>query len=171
MGEETTTYGLGMKQLQQLFSLGQDSPKDAPESQADLLARRLSETLPLGREQVKLLPEVLAKLCRTMGTLAGETIISLLKNSTTDIEVLKQVKRHGKRLSAHALSEAEHQVAIAIYYGAIASALAFYDRRISRLSHEKLAESFSQLAEEPWMSKDLVVLYQIARKYCGQRSR
>jgi len=171
MDKETTTYGLGMKQLQQLFSLGEDSPEDGTESQAELLVRRLSETLPLGKEQVKLLPEVLAKLCHTMGTLAGETILSLLKNSSTDIEVLKRVKRHAKRLSSHALTEAEHQVAVAMYYGAIASALAFHDQRISRLSYEKLVESFSRLAEEPWMSKDLIVLYRIAKKYCKDKSQ
>lgn len=175
MDKDTTTFGLGRKQLQQLFAVGSDlgpmgSEQDSVEVASDLLSQRLSETLPLGADQMKILPEVLARLCHTMGSLAGETIISLLKNSSTDILILRRIKRHGKRLSTHALSDIEKQVAVAIYYGAIASALVFHSRRISRLSYVKLEESFERLSKEAWMSKDLSTLYQIARKYCRDRS-
>ncbi len=175
MDKDTTTFGLGHKQLRRLFAIGSEGDlpeagQDSTEAASDLLARRLSETLPLGADQMKMLPEVLSRLCYTMGSLAGETILSLLKNSSTNISVLRRIKRHGKRLSTHALSEAEKQVAVAIYYGAIASALVFHNQRISRLSYTTLEESFERLSGEAWMSKDLSTLYKIARKYCRDRS-
>ena len=175
MDKDTTTFGLGQQQLQRLFAIGSDADltgagQSSVEAASDLLARRLSEALPLGADQMKALPEVLSRLCHTMGSLAGETIISLLKNSSTDISILRRIKRHGKRLSTHALTEIEKQVAVAVYYGAIASALVFHNQRISRLSYVKLEESFERLSKEAWMSRDLSTLYQIARKYCRDRS-
>ena len=176
MNDNSSTFGLGKKQLQQLFAIGDEDVSALPKTEGvktrtELLQRRLREPLPLGREQLEVLPAALAQLCSTIGSIAGETIISLIRSSETGISVLQRIKRNGKRLSNHALSKNEQQVGVAIYYGAIASALVYHERRISRLSYSNLADAFERLSNESWMSSDLAMLYRVAREYCGTRSR
>ena len=176
MKKESTTFGVKPEQLQRLFNIGRDTKK--PDSRmsgnrkkAELLSRRLSQTLPLDKSQIDMLPATLGHLCHTIGLLAGETIFDLLQSPSTDISLIRKIKRYGKEMSARAESKAEHEVAAAIYYAAIAHALAFHDLRISRFSYKKLETSFSRLVKEKWISKDLSVLFKIAGKCCREKAK
>lgn len=176
MKKESTTFGLEPEQVQRLFNIGRDAKSPGRrmsrnERKAEMLRSRLSQTLPLDKPQIDLLPEALGHLCQTIGFLAGETIISLLKNPSAGMSLIERIKRYGRELSARAESEVEHEVATTIYYAAIASALVFHDMRITRFSYEKLEASFSRLAEEKWISQDLSVLFKIARKCCEEKAR
>jgi len=176
MKKDSTTFGLEPEQVQRLFNIGRDTKKadkrvGGAERKAEILHRRLSETLPLDKSQVEMLPAVLGNLCHTIGLLAGETILSLVKNPSTDMSLIERIKRYGKELSTRAKSEAEHEVATAIYYAAIANALAFHDLRITKFSYKKLEMAFSRLVKEEWISKDLSVLFKIAGKYCKDRAK
>ena len=174
MKKDTTSFGLEPEQVQRLFNIGgdvkdPDKKMDRHQGKDEMLHRRLAETLPLDKFQIDMLPAVLGKLCHTMGLLAGETLLSLALNPVTDMTLIERIKRYGKELSARAKSKDEHEVATAIYYAAIASALAFHDTRMSRFSYQKLATAFSRLIREEWISSELCVLYKIAHKYCEEK--
>jgi len=176
MKKDSTTFGLEPEQVQRLFSIGRDVKEPdriagAAHQKAEMLRRRLSETLPLDKSQVEMLPAVLGDLCHAIGLLAGETIISLVKNPSTDMSLIERIKRYGKELSARAESEAEHEVATAIYYAAIANALAFHDLRITKFSYKRLEMAFSRLVKEKWIPNELCVLFKVAGKYCKQKTK
>ena len=176
MKKESTSFGLEPGQVQRLFNIGRDTKKpdekmSGSQTKAEMLRRWLSQTLPLDKSQIDMLPAALGRLCHTIGLLAGETIFDLLQSPSTDISLIKKIKRYGKEMSARAESKAEHEVAAAIYYAAIAHALAFHDLRISRFSYKKLETSFSRLVKEKWISKDLSVLFEIAGKCCREKAK
>ena len=77
-------------------------------------------------------------------------------------ELIEKIKRHGKRLSQTTSSEIEHETANVIYYAAIASALVFYDEKITQFSYKNLEESFSVFMQTEWISNDLKELFEKA---------
>ena len=176
MKKGTTTFGLAPERVQRLFDIGRDVRNvdgrlGRNERKARMLRSRLMEPLPLDESQIGMLPAVLGQLCHTIGLLAGETVLALLQDASTDISLIERIKRYGKELSAGAESKAEDEVATTIYYAAIASALAYHDVRITKFSYKKLETFFSRLAKEKWVSKDLSGLFKIARKCCKGRAR
>jgi hypothetical protein len=176
MKEESASDDINPEQLRRLFSIGRDTKKSdgrkgRSQQKADMLCRSLSQPLPLDKSQIDMLPSTLGQLCHSIGLLAGETISELLTNPSSDIAAIRRIKRYSKGLSAQAKSTAENDVAIAIYYAAIAHALVFHDRRITRFSFERLESSFSCLVKEKWISKDLSVLLKAAGKCCKEKAR
>lgn len=175
MKKKSTTFGIEPKNLQSLFNIGRDTGKDNVkkgdnQNKNEMLHHLLRQALPLEKCQIDMLPAALGQLCHTIGLLAGETIFDLLQNPSTDISVIERIKKYGKGLSANAESKAEHDAATAIYYAAIAHALAFHDQRITKFSYKKLETSFSRLAKEKWITRDLSVLFKIAGKYSKEKS-
>jgi hypothetical protein len=176
MKEESTADGINPDQLRRLFNIGRDTKKSdkikgGRHQKAEILARSLSQPLPLDKSQIDMLPSTLSQLCHSIGLLAGETISELLSNPSTDIAAIKRIKRYSKELSAQAESAAENDVAIVIYHASIAHALVFHGRRISRFSYERLESSFSCLLREDWISRDLFVLLKAAVKCCREKGR
>lgn len=175
MKEESSAPNIAPEQLKRLFSIGRDTKdsnkqKGLSYTKAEILSRLLSQPLPFDKSQIDILPSALKQLCHSIDILAGETISELLNNSSTDLSAIKKIKHYSKQLSAQAKSAAGNDVAIVIYYAAIAHALVFYERRISRFSYETLENSFSCLAEEKWISRDLSVLLRTAGKYCKEKA-
>ena len=176
MKEESAAHDINPEQLKRLFGIGRDTKnsdgrKGLSQQKADMLCRSLSQPLPLDKSQIDILPSALGQLCHSIGLLAGETINELLSNPSTDISAIERIKRYGKELSARAESKAEHDVATAFYYAAIAHALVHYDKRITRFSYGKLKTSFTRLVKEKWILKDLSVLFKAARKYSKEREK
>lgn len=176
MKKESTANGINPDQLRRLFNIGRDTResdkiKNSRHQKAEILARSLSQPLPLDKSQMDMLPSTLSQLCHSIGLLAGETISELLSNPSTDIAAIKRIKRYSKELSAQAESAAENDVAIVIYHASIAHALVFHGRRITRFSYERLERSFSCLLREEWISGDLFVLLKAAVKCCREKAR
>ena len=176
MKEESAAHDINPEQLKRLFGIGRDTKnsdgrKGLSQQKADMLCRSLSQPLPLDKSQIDILPSTLGQLCHSIGLLAGETISELLSNPSTDIAAIRRIKRYSKQVSAQAKSTVENDVAIAIYYAAIAHALVFRDRRITRFSFERLENSFSCLVKKRWISGDLSVLLKAASKYCEEKAR
>lgn len=176
MKEESTAHGVKPEQLRRLFNIGRDTKEpdegmEGNQQKAEILCRSLSQTLPLDKFQMDMLPSTLSQLCHSMGMLAGETISELLSNPSTNIAAIKRIKRYSKELSAQAQSAAENDVAIAIYYASIAHALVFHNRRITRFSYEKLETSFAHLIKEKWIPKDLSNLFKAAGKCCKEKAK
>jgi hypothetical protein len=176
MKEKSTSFGLAPEQIQRLLKIGEDT-KDSDrkmnrtENKRQLLRRQLTGTLPLDESQVKVLPAVLGQLCHTMGLLAGETILTLVKDPSIDISLIGKIKQYGRDLAARAKSEDQREVATAIYFAAIANAMTFHDSKISQFSYRKLEKAFSRLIKEKWISSELRVLFTKAHKVCKEKAR
>jgi hypothetical protein len=114
----------------------------------------------------QLLPEILSRLCQELRPFLGESVGMLLYDPQTDVAVLEKIKDSSKAAAEAASSEAEHDVAIAMYYGAIASALVHHQRRITSFSYESLHESFDSLLENQWLTAELAGLLREGQKVC-----
>jgi hypothetical protein len=176
MKEESTAHGVKPEQLRRLLNIGRDMKKpngriDDNQHKTEMLYSSLSQTLPLDKSQIDMLPSTLSQLCHSIGLLAGETITELLSNPSTDISSIERIKHYSKKLSAQAESKAEHEVATAIYYASIAHALVYHSERITRFSYEKLEASFTRLVKEKWIPKNLTILFKIASKYCKEKAK
>ena len=172
--QHKTTFEMTIAQLRQLFEAGQDVDDQASVSttdeKRDLLEYRLTQGLPLGKEQVQELPEVLGDFCRRMGQLGRESLGDILKRPSSDLKTIKQVSRLGKTLAEKAHSKEERDTATAIYYAAIAHAMVFHNRRITRLSYATLQEAFSRLIRQSWVPRELVNLFKLAHSCCHRKN-
>lgn len=176
MKEDTTTFGLSPAKLRSLFNIGKETKKPhrnagTNRDKADVLRSWLAQPLPLDKSQIEMLPAVLGRLCHTIGLLADETIATLLRDPSTDIALIERVKQYGKRSSTRAKSETEYEVATAIYYAAIAHALAFHGSRITSFSYKRLQTAFCRLTRESWISDELSILFKVAAKYCRDKAK
>jgi len=81
------------------------------------------------------------------------------------------MKDYSSRLSKRAKSKAEHQVANTIYYAAIAYALVYHERRITRYTYESLGKSFSRLRREQWIPLQIGGLFAMAATFCHSKAR
>jgi hypothetical protein len=176
MTKESTSFGLDPEQVRHLLKIGEDTKRSKrrmseAEKKEEMLHRLLSGTLPLEKSQIDMLPAVLGQLCRTLGLLAGESIISLVQNPAADISLIERIKQYGRELSDHAHSEDEREVATVIYFAAIANALMFHKSKISKLSYEKLESAFLRLMKEAWISSELRVLFSNVHKLCKEKAK
>jgi len=172
--KQPSTFGLTLDQLRKLCTAARE-PGDAPDpgehdAKKELLTFRLAQTLPLDKQQTEALPEVLSLLCRAMGDLTGDAIGEIIKHPSSDLPAIKRIKRYSKKLASKAASKPEHDVHAAIYYAAIAHALVFHQRRITRFSYPVLTETYTRLINEPWISQDLLMLFKLAKAYCREKA-
>jgi hypothetical protein len=172
--KEPTTFSLNPEKLAHLFAVGSDVDKanekmDTNQQKAMLLVNRLQEGLQVDPSTIDLLPEALGQHRDTIGKLTSESIGKLLKNTKTDITLLKKVKNYAKKLSRSANSEAEYETANVIYYAAIASSMIFHGRRITRFSYSDLGHSFDLLTELKWIPQDIFNLFKSASQQCKNK--
>jgi hypothetical protein len=174
MAKDPTTFGLKPEKLGKLLNICSDPDKskkneiniDVNQQRAELLQDRLAETLLTGSLKKSPLRKELTQLCRMSGLAAGESIRNLLCNNNTDIELLRKVKEHSKGLAHNTSETTEHDAGNAIYFAAIACALIYHNKRISKFSYEHLANSFNTFSKMEWVSSDLCDLFEKACKYC-----
>jgi hypothetical protein len=163
-----------MRQLRELFGVGRDLQEppfaDAAEVKRELLELQLARSLPPDKTQIEQLPDGLGHLCQVMGAGAGDVIGEILQNPSSDLRTVRGIKRYAKRLAADAVSREEHDIAAAVYYAAIAHALVFRNQRITRFPLPTLAETYSRLSAETWVSQELVTLFQQARAQCLKKA-
>ena len=174
MKKEPTTFGLSMKKVVKLLNIGSDvssTPAEIDQQKADLLSDRLSDTLPLYYSTNQKPSTKLKRLGKTIAALSGEPIGKLLEDSKTDISIIRMTKDYGRKLSTNYKSEAEHHTANTIYYAAIAHALVYHDRKITKYSNEDLQKSFCQLSKEGWIPKNLRDLFTKASEYSKERAK
>ncbi len=104
-------------------------------------------------------------------SLVGKAIGKTLQDPEGDVTILRKVKDHGKKLSDNAEAKAEYHVANTIYYAAIASALVFHNKRITKFSYKDLRKYFRHLDKEKWIPEALRALFSRAAEYCQMRQR
>jgi hypothetical protein len=83
-----------------------------------------------------------------------------------DVRVLERIKDHAKELGTAAKNEAEREVALALYFAAIAAALLHHRAIISQHPWPHLEQSFKTLSGRRWIDADLLQLFTAAADSC-----
>lgn len=174
-GRKKSTFGVAPKKLAELLRISSESDDSQAEltedqKKAQLLLDRLAEPLLLDPSVVKMLPSIPSLLSSAMELCDGESIGQILMDPGTDISVLRKIKGFNNKASRRTDCPIECDTAIAVYYAAIASALVFHNKRISRFGYEELEKSFAQLADKPWMDPSIVELFGRAGQVCQDPS-
>ena len=169
MDKRSSTFGLSSENLARILKIGTDSLRADEQTEQDkrkasLLRDRLSISLPLEAVIIESLPSILARVCRQFQPMASKSLGNLLQDPKVNIEVLKKIKDYSKELVKTAKSDDEHEAAAAVYYAAIASALVFHDKRITKHSYESLEETFSSLIKSKWLIPELIRLFKKAQR-------
>ncbi len=175
MDMEPSTPDVGPEKLARLWGIGSDAqaePADGvagpDEQRAQRLRDWLARPLPPDEDVQGILPKWLGQLCQKIRPFSGDTIGSLITDPNTDVHVLERIKDLAKEQGTAAESEIDREVALAVYFAAIAGALAFHETRISQQSDAKLRKAFISLIERPWIPANLRQLLQNACRQDGE---
>jgi len=171
MEKHPTASGLSPEKLAKLWNIGSEADKtekavDQDGKKTELLRDWLAGSLPRLASEAKPQRREHVNLWSIVSSLTDLPINRLLQNPGTDLALLRKVKDYFKRLSGSAKSRTEYHVANTIYYAAIASALVFHDRRITKFSYKDLEEYFRRLDQENWIPEALRGLFTKACEYC-----
>lgn len=157
LDNDISTSGVSPERLARLLGMGlEESARpepNPPKPIAELLQARLADTL-----------------CKELMPLSEKPLGEVLLDPDTDLKAVKTIKEYAKELAVRKSSEADHASAIAMYYAAIASALAFHDEKITTHSYEYLRSAFAELVEKPWLPPELATLFVMAAKACRDDS-
>ncbi|UCC99250.1 MAG: hypothetical protein JSW66_05050 [Phycisphaerales bacterium] len=175
MEESPKRLQLNTEQSTNLLKLGLDCGQNktdqaASNARADLLADTLSSKMPVDPALLESLPVVLRSLSEQLQTLSGLPLGDVLLSPQTRIALIRRVKDFAKELGESAKDEVEREVALAVYYAAIASALVHHKVKISRHSSDKLEQSFEKLSTYDWVSPSLSRLFKKAHDYCVKKA-
>jgi len=167
MKDESISASLTSDQLARLWSIGADGERehgaaDADQTRRDLLLDHLAHSLPPDPALIELLPEMLGRLSQQLRLFSGESLHTLLVDPRADVWVLERIKNHAKDLGTAAQNEMEREIALALYFAAIAAALLHHRATISQHPGPQLAESFQTLSRRPWIPADLRQLFTAA---------
>ncbi len=174
MEEQSKRLELNAKQSTSLLRLGlhrDRGRKDyaAATTRADLLADTLGSRMPADAMLLESLPTVLRSLSEQLESVSGFPIGQLILNPKTKTALLRRIKDYAKDMGASASDEQQRDVALAVYYAAIAGALVHHNVKISQHSYDKLEQSFEKLANNDWISPGLSGLFRDARQYCAKK--
>ena len=173
--DDTTTAGLTPQQLAQL--LGEtvhtcaDDEVATDQAKGEFLRLQLAGTAPATPEPTGASPLPFGRLIHPAQPGPQRVLGDVLRDPATPLDVLATIKEQAKARSARTDREVEYQVAITIYYAAIAAALVFRDHKLSNSSRPALAESFHRLTREPWIGPDLADLFTRAARACEQNGQ
>jgi len=174
MDSHPSASGLSPDKLAQLWNIGSETDRAEPgvdqdSRKTELLRDLLAAALPARPDKGKSRSIEKTHLQSVVSSITDKPIERLIQNLGTDVALLREVKDHGKRLSDRAESKAEYHVANTVYYAAIASALVFHDKRITKFSYKDLEKYFRRLDKEKWIPQALRSLFSRAAEYCQMR--
>jgi len=175
MKDSPKKFDLSIEQSTNLLKLALESnqnkkTQDTEKDRAELLLDTLASKLPVNPALLESLPAVLRSLSEELQSVSGLPLGKLLQNSKTKTTLLRRIKDFGKELGTSANDEIERDVALAIYFAAIAGALVFHNVKISEYSYKQLEQSFETLSKHDWIPPNLAGLYRKACKYCRQKA-
>lgn len=175
MEESSKRLKLNSEQSTRLLRLGLDSShatadQTATRSRADLLLDTLASKLPTDPALIETLPTVLRSLSEELQSVSGRTLGDLLQDPKTKIALIRRMKDFAKELGAAAKDDVEREVALALYFAAIANALVYHNVKISQYDHAKLEQSFETLGGHDWVPPNLTRLFRKAQRYCHRKT-
>jgi hypothetical protein len=88
-----------------------------------------------------------------------------------DVDALVTLKDYAKELVRRSRSDVTTAVATVLYYASIASAIVLHDAKITQHDYRRLARSFVELEEQPWLPPSLLTLVAGARVICQMKAR
>lgn len=144
---------------------------DQDKQKTQLLHDLLEEVLPANPAMLESLPIIIKHMYRELLPLAGESLGSFLRSPETDVSMLEKIKEYGKRMVGSAESEIEQEAVGTIYYAAIAGALVYHDKKITRYTYIELERYFSSLIENKWILPEIIRLFTKAREICNKKIR
>jgi len=174
MKDKSIPAGLSSDQLARLWSVGLDctpegGPADRDQRRRDLLLDHLACSLPPDPALLEVLPQILGRLCQKLRPFSGESLRTLILDPQSDLVVLERIKDHAKDLGTRAGSDLEREVALALYFAAIAAALLAHGAKISEHPWRQLEQSFRTLSQRPWIPADLLQLFIKAADCCRDK--
>ena len=174
MEDSSKRLKLNVEQNTRLLRLGLDSThKTADQTtegdRTDLLLDVLASKLPTDPALIETLPTVLRSLSEELQSISGRPLGHLLQSSETKIALIRRIKDFAKDLGAAAKDDIERDVALAVYFAAIANALVYHNVKISQYTYTELEHSFETLSEYDWTPPNLGKLLKKAQKYCSKK--
>ena len=170
MVESSKSLRLNAKQSTGLLRLGLDRDDDKVDrtaARADRLLDTLASKMPVDPALLEMLPAVLRDLSEQLESVSGLPLGDLLLDPQTKVATIRRVKDYAKDLGAASRDQAERDVALAVYFAAIAGALVYHEVKISQHTYSSLEQSFEKLSGEKWVSPGLSRLFRKARRRCA----
>jgi hypothetical protein len=170
--KKSSTFGLSLDKIGELLGIGSDSggKPGADESKTDLLLDRLAQPLLPDTAMSRFVPDMPEYLVSVISSNESIHVSDLLFNKEVNIALLRRLKNDNGRMSQQADTRVRKDVAVALYYAAIASALVFHHLKISDFRLEDLDKAFQKLQKKEWISQDLRDLYGKAASICRNPS-
>ena len=150
--DKSSTFSSSARGLAQLMQLGV-STESAPTQAAE--AKQILDVL-LTTKFCDICSGIKQADKAAMAGFASNTVGELLLRSDVPVDILTCIKDYSKQQTTIRASAAVQEVAVAVYYAAIASALVFDGVKISRHSYEDLCKGWQALSRKPWLAPDLV---------------
>jgi hypothetical protein len=157
-GKRDSSMGLSAGSLAELIRF---LTSEAPCEQAPALAARAAVML---RE---LLRGPLPPSAAWVGHEAA-SVLDALTDEHADLETLKGLKDWAKELAKDTRTEPGHTVATAVYFCAIASALLYHGRVVTKYRPGELAKSFLRLGDALWLPEALRASLREACRRCQE---
>ena len=172
-----TTSGVGSDKLKQLLCLGADEQEICPaednpdpnEQKARRLTALLKAVVPFDEVLIQTLPMIFQRVSQELGVLSAGAIEEALLDPASDMAVIERIKSYAKKTAKIAVSSIEKEAATVLYYAAIASALVFHNKWITKHSKIKLKQSFIKLSSMDWVNKKIAGLLNNAVKVCDKQ--
>lgn len=176
MQDSSKKLKLNVEQSTRLLKLGLDSNREmvdqsAERNRADLLLDLLASKLPTDPALIETLPTILRSLSEELQSISGKPLGDLLQSPKTKIAQIRRIKDFAKELGTSTKDDVEHEVALAIYFAAIANALVYHNAKISQYSHAELKQSFVTLSDHDWIPPNFIQLFKEAQQYCNTKAR
>ena len=168
MTQDKKTVQLSAEHLAQLLgesmAVEADAGEDADEAKRDFLDLQLAcEVSPSARPAdgpSSPEPESFVQTAPHESVTVGQALL----DPRTPLAVLEGIKEIGKRLSSRQDRPVEHDVGTALYYAAIAAALAHHGRKITSWPDRDLADALADVAARAWIPVQIRDV--LARAHC-----
>ena len=171
MKESSAKLNLNKEQSTILLKLGLDLGNESTGQKSERLRTNvlhdiLESKLPTDQIIMNSLPDILKSLSGELESVSGGSLGDLLFDSKTQLALIRKIKEHGRKLGASAKDNIDRDVALLIYFAAIAHGLVNHDIKISEYNYEKLEQSFKQLNRYDWIPTNFYKLFRKARRSC-----
>ena len=174
-----STSSFGPDKLARLLKIGIEEDRQQNQNnnvvtnqdKVDLLYSILKSALVCNGLWIESLPEILQRAYLEPGSYILGSGECVLVDPAISLAMINRIKHYTKDLAKDTHSDPHCEIATVLYYSAIASALVFHNKMITKLSYDMLCESFSNLSSLTWLPPELVKLMRRALKICETKIR
>ena len=103
-------------------------------------------------------------------SVAGETLDTMLQDKHIGLGAIRKIRDYAKKMGKISNAKSNHDVALVVYYAAIAHGLIHHKQKITTFSYPELQNSYAQLIAQDWIPQNLTPLFMAALKYCKEKT-